>query len=249
MLALRDRSRVAPDFLVGFRRFQRSQARRRGGESRRGRGSGRCPRDRLASQVRWSGVLREPCTTDPCQSSGPRRVGFRDGARQVQEYAASRTSRGAAAESTSQKLTMTPGARGPAPAGATWRPGAGLGVSRCAHRASATGMDPCHRPQAGARDPRRAARPTVHRPGHRTTNASSSSATRHAGSAAPRRRGGRAAAGSRPSAHPAPPDWGPSDDCIVGDVGEPHPAHRPPLGRRVPVRRCDRANRIPGHPG
>ncbi len=83
MLALRDRSRVAPDFLVGFRRFQRSRARRLGGESRRGRGGGRCPRDRLASQVRWSGVLREPCTTDPCQSSGPRRVGFRDGARQV----------------------------------------------------------------------------------------------------------------------------------------------------------------------
>ena len=100
MLALRDRSRVAPDFLVGFRRFQRSRARRRGGESRRGRGGGRGPRDRLASQVRWSGVLREPCTTDPCQSSGPRRVGFRDGARQVPEYAASRTSRGAAAEPT-----------------------------------------------------------------------------------------------------------------------------------------------------
>ena len=167
MLALRDRSRVAPDFLVGFRRFQRSRARRRGGESRRGRGGGLCPRDRLASQVRWSGVLREPWTTDPCQSSGPRRVGFRDGSRQVPEYAASRTSRGAAAEPTSQKLTMTRGARGPAPAGATWRPGAGLGVSRCAHRASDTGMDPCHRPQAGARDPRRAARPTVHRPGHR----------------------------------------------------------------------------------
>ena len=71
MLALRDRSRVAPDFLVGFRRFQRLRARRRGGESRRGQGGGRCPRDRLASQVRWSGVLREPCTTDPCQSSGP----------------------------------------------------------------------------------------------------------------------------------------------------------------------------------
>ena len=70
MLALRDRSRVAPDFLVGFRRFQRSRARHRGGESRLGRGGGRCPRDRLASQVRWSGVLREPCTTDPCQSSG-----------------------------------------------------------------------------------------------------------------------------------------------------------------------------------
>ena len=68
---------------------------------------------------------------------------------------------------TSQKLTMTRSARGPAPAGATWRPGAGLGVSRCAHRASDTGMEPCHRPQAGARDPRRAARPTVHRPGHR----------------------------------------------------------------------------------
>ena len=207
MLALRDRSRVAPDFLVGFRRFQRSRARRRGGESRRGRGGGRGPRDRLASQVRWSGVLREPCTTDPCQSSGPRSVGFRDGARQVPEYAASRTSRGTAAEPTSQKLTMTRGARGPAPAGATWRPGAGLGVSHCAHRASATGMDPCHRPQAGARDPRRA-RPTVHRPRASTTNASSSSATRQAGSAAPRRRGGRAAAGSRPSAHPAQPDWG-----------------------------------------
>ena len=82
MLALRDRSRVAPDFLVGFRRFQRLRARRRGGESRLGRGGGRCPRDRLASQVRWSGVLREPCTTDPCQSSGPRSVGFRDGSRQ-----------------------------------------------------------------------------------------------------------------------------------------------------------------------
>ena len=79
MLALRDRSRLAPDFLVGFRRFQRSRARRRGGESRLGRGGGRGPRDRLASQVRWSGVLREPCTTDPCQSSGPRSVGFRDG--------------------------------------------------------------------------------------------------------------------------------------------------------------------------
>ena len=79
MLALRDRSRVAPDFLGGFRRFQRSRARRRGGESRLGRGGGRCPRDRLASQVRWSGVLREPCTTDPCQSSGPQKVGYRDG--------------------------------------------------------------------------------------------------------------------------------------------------------------------------
>ena len=167
MLALRDRSRVVPDFLGGFRRFQRSRARRRGGESRLGRGGGWCPRDRLASQVRWSGVLREPCTTDPCQSSGPRSVGFRDGSRQVPEYAASRTSRGTAAEPTSQKLTMTRGARGPAPAGATWRPGAGLGVSRCAHRESDTGMDPCHRPQAGARDPRRATRPTVHRPGHR----------------------------------------------------------------------------------
>ena len=110
VLALRDRSRVAPDFLVEFRRFQRSRARRRGGESRRGRGGGRGPRDRLASQVRWSGVLREPWTTDPCQSSGPRRVGFRDGARQVPEYAASRTSRGAAAEPTAQKLTMTRGA-------------------------------------------------------------------------------------------------------------------------------------------
>ena len=96
-----------------------------------GRGGGRCPRDRLASQVRWSGVLREPCTTDPCQSSGPRSVGFQDGSRQVPEYAVSRTSRGTAAEPTSQKLTMTRGARGPAPAGATWRPGAGLGVSRC----------------------------------------------------------------------------------------------------------------------
>ena len=87
MLALRDRSRVAPDFLVGFRRFQWLRARRRGGESRLGQGGGRCPRDRLASQVRWSGVLREPCTTDPCQSSGPRSVGFRDGSRQVPEYA------------------------------------------------------------------------------------------------------------------------------------------------------------------
>ena len=58
MLALRDRSRVAPDFLVRCRRFQRSRARRRGGESRRGRGGGRCPRDRLASQVRWSGFER-----------------------------------------------------------------------------------------------------------------------------------------------------------------------------------------------
>ena len=70
-----------------------------------GRGGGRCPRDRLASQVRWSGGLREPCTTDPCQSSGPRSVGFQDGTRQVPEYAASRTSRGTAAEPTSQKLT------------------------------------------------------------------------------------------------------------------------------------------------
>ena len=96
VITLRDRSRLAPDFLVGFRRCQRSRARRRGGESRRGRGGGRGPRDRLASQVRWSGVLREPCTTDPCQSSGPRRVG----SRQVPEYAASSTSRIAAAEPT-----------------------------------------------------------------------------------------------------------------------------------------------------
>ncbi len=179
---------------------QRLRARRRGGESRLGQGGGLCPRDRLASRVRWSGVLREPCTTDPCQSSGPRSVGFRDGSRQVPEYAASRTSRGTAAEPTSQKLTMTRGGRGPAPAGATWRPGAGLGVSRCAHRASDTGMDPCHRPQAGARDPRRA-RPTVHRPRASTTNASSSSATRHAGSAAPapsRRTRGRRIATFRP---------------------------------------------------
>ena len=58
MLARRDRSRLAPDFLVGFRRCQRSRARRRGGESRRGRGGGRGPRDRLASQVRWSGFER-----------------------------------------------------------------------------------------------------------------------------------------------------------------------------------------------
>ncbi len=58
LLALRDRSRLAPDFLVGFRRFQRSRARRRGGESRLGRGGGRGPRDRLASQVRWSGFER-----------------------------------------------------------------------------------------------------------------------------------------------------------------------------------------------
>ena len=79
MLALRDRSRLALDFLVGFRRFQRLRARCRGAESRLGQGGGRWPRDRLASQVRWSGVLREPCTTDPCQSSGPRSVGFRDG--------------------------------------------------------------------------------------------------------------------------------------------------------------------------
>ena len=78
---------LPPDFLVGFRRFQRLRARRRGGESRLGQGGGRGPRDRLASQVRWSGVLREPCTTDPCQSSGPRSVGFRDGSRQVPEYA------------------------------------------------------------------------------------------------------------------------------------------------------------------
>ncbi len=210
MLALRDRSRGAPDFLVGFRRFQRLRARRRGGESRRGRGGGRGPRDRLASQVRWSGVLREPCTTDPCQSSGPRSVGFRDGARQVPEYAAARTSRGAAAEPTAQKLTMTRGARGPAPAGATWRPGAGLGVSRCAHRASATGMDPGHRPQAGARDPRRAARPTVHRPGHRRRTPRRRAQRATLDPQLLRRRGGRAAAGSRPSAHPAPPDWGPS---------------------------------------
>ena len=58
MLALRDRSKLAPDFLVGFRRFQRSRARRRGGESRLGRGGGRGPRDRLARQVRWSGFER-----------------------------------------------------------------------------------------------------------------------------------------------------------------------------------------------
>ena len=167
VLALRVRSGATPSFSMDFRRFQRSRARRRGGESRLGRGGGRCPRDRLPSQVRWSGVLREPCTTDPCQSSGPRSVGFRDGSPASPGICASRTSRGAAAEPTSQKLTMTRGARGPAPAGATWRPGAGLGVSRCAHRASDTGMDPGHRPQAGARDPRRAARPTVHRPGHR----------------------------------------------------------------------------------
>ncbi len=38
MLALRDRSRVAPDFLVGFRRFQRSRARRREDETRLERG-------------------------------------------------------------------------------------------------------------------------------------------------------------------------------------------------------------------
>ena len=63
MLALRDRSRLALDFLVGFRRCQRSRARRRGGESRLGRGGGRGPRDRLARQVRWSGFER--CTTDP----------------------------------------------------------------------------------------------------------------------------------------------------------------------------------------
>ena len=56
MLALRDRSRVAPDFLVGFRRFQRSRAQRRGGESRLGQGGGRGPRDRLAGRGRWSGV-------------------------------------------------------------------------------------------------------------------------------------------------------------------------------------------------
>ena len=36
VITLRDRSRVAPDFLVGFRRCQRSRARRRGGESRLG---------------------------------------------------------------------------------------------------------------------------------------------------------------------------------------------------------------------
>ena len=63
MPALRDRSRLALDFLVGFRRCQRSRARRQGGESRLGRGGGRGPRDRLARQVRWSGFER--CTTDP----------------------------------------------------------------------------------------------------------------------------------------------------------------------------------------
>ena len=63
MLALRDRSRLALDFLVGFRRFQRLRARCRGAESRLGQGGGRWPRDRLVSQVRWSGVLREPWTT------------------------------------------------------------------------------------------------------------------------------------------------------------------------------------------
>ena len=41
-------------------------------------------------------------------------------------------------------------------------------------------------------------------------------------------------------------DLGAIDDCIVGDVVEPHPAHRPRWGRRVPARRCDRASRIPG---
>ena len=110
-----------------------------------------------------SAMTPSPCRSGPPPSTRGRRIGIPA----VPEYAASRTSRGTAAEPTSQKLTMTRGARGPAPAGATWRPGAGLGVSRCAHRASDTGMDPCHRPQAGARDPRRAARPTVHRPGHR----------------------------------------------------------------------------------
>ena len=73
MLALRERSRVAPDFHGGFRRFQRLRARRRGGESRLGRGGGRGPRDRLARQVRWSGFER--CTTDPVSvGSAERRI-------------------------------------------------------------------------------------------------------------------------------------------------------------------------------
>ena len=114
-------------------------------------------------------------------------------------------------------------------------------------------MDPCHRPQAGARDPRRAARPTVHRPGHRrqTPRRRAQCATLDPQLRAVR--GGRAAAGSRPSAHPAQPDWGAIDDCIVGDVVEPHPAHRPPLGPprpRTSLRpRESHPGVIPDYPG
>ena len=49
---------VGPRFPRWIRRFQRSRAWRRGGESRLGRGSGRGPGDRLASRVRWSGLGR-----------------------------------------------------------------------------------------------------------------------------------------------------------------------------------------------
>ena len=109
-----------------------------------------------------------------------------------------------------------------------------------------------HRPQAVARDPRRAARPTVHRPGHRLRT--------------PRRRAQRAtldpqlragAADARPPDRDLPPTQhnltGAIDDCIIGDVVEPHPPHRPPLGPprpRTSLRpRESHPGVIPDYPG
>ena len=64
MLALRDRSKLAPDFLVGFRRFQRSRARR--GEVSRAWGEVAAGVRVIVSRARFGGPgLREPCTTDP----------------------------------------------------------------------------------------------------------------------------------------------------------------------------------------
>ena len=73
MLALRDRSRLFPDFLVGFRRFQRSRA------WRRGRGGGRGPRDRLASRVLWSGWCVGKSLPGPLPQKTERRIGLRRG--------------------------------------------------------------------------------------------------------------------------------------------------------------------------
>ena len=119
-----------PEFPLGFQAIS-AVAGELPGEARPGRCEVVAGVPVIVSRARFGGPgLRGPCTTDPCQSSGPRNVEFRYGSRVVPEYPASKLLASRRPSPTSQKLTMTRGARGPAPAGATWRPGAGLGVSR-----------------------------------------------------------------------------------------------------------------------
>ncbi len=172
-----------------------------------------------------SAMTPSPCRSGPPPSTRGRRIGIPA----VPEHAASRTSRGTAAEPTSQKLTMTRGALGPC-------------TGRCNVASRRWTRRKSLRPQSvGYRDGSFATAHKLVRVIHAVLHDRPYTdpgidderlvVERHAprwirSSAPSRRTRGRRIATFRPPSTPL----GAIDDCIVGDVVEPHPAHRPPLG-------------------